>query len=308
MICITGAAGYIGSHTASHLAERGVALRAFVRPTAAPEELDYLRSLEAEIVFGQADDPEVMAKALAGCRAVIHCVGGIQPPRPGDFSSLHEGPAEALAAAALRAGLERVVLVSAIGTRPGSDTAYHRTKALAEDILRSKVETTTIIRPSLVYGRAGGLRDSKLMVRLATFLRSGRALPLPGGGRALVQPLFVGDLARALALSAAEGVAEGQTLDVGGPERMTLRAWVELVAATLGARPRLLPLPQAVAQAVAAAAERFMASPPITVDQVRVMGHNFTAPLDGVQAAFGFAPTTPSEGLKRTYGSTANPE
>lgn len=306
MICITGAAGYIGSHAASALADRGAALRAFVRPTASAGERAFLQSHGAEIVLGEAADPQAMERACAGCRAVLHCVGGIHPPRDGGFHSLHEGPAEALAEAAQRTGVESIVLVSVVGTALEAETAYHRTKARAEEILRSGAWETTVVRPSLVYGRSGGLRDSKFMVRLADHLHSGRPFPLPGGGRSLVQPIFVDDLSRALTLSAAEGVGAGRTVEVGGPERMTLRAWVERLAVVLGVRPRLLPLPQAIGLALAACAERLSSTPPITVDQVRLMGHNLIAPLDGIEATYGFAPTKPAEGLERSYRAIAD--
>lgn len=306
MIGLTGAAGYVGSHAASALAELGVPLRVLVRPTTEPEALAFIQSLGAEIVLDRVEDPRAVERAFAGCRAVLHCVGGIQPPRPGDFHSLHEGPAGALAEAAQATGLERIVLVSAIGTALDADNAYHRSKARAEAILRAGASTTIIVRPSLVYGRAGGLGDSKFMVRLADRLRGGLPLPLPVGGRSLIQPLFVGDLARALALSAAEGMGgSGDPIELGGPERMTLRAWVERLGEVLGIRPRLIPLPRAAAVALAAVAERVASDPPITVDQVRVMGHNFVAPLDGVEATYGFLPLRTAEGLERTYKAGA---
>lgn len=304
MILVTGAGGYIGSHASLALAESGQTLRGFLRPTAADEARAFLRGLGAELFEGDASDREALKGALKGCRAALHCVGGIQPARPGDFRSLHEGPAEALAQAALESGLEHVVLVSALGARPEADNAYHRSKAHAEETLRAGPWTTTVVRPSLVYGRAGGLKDSKLMARMEAFFRKARPLPLAGGGRNLIQPLFVADLALALALSASKGVAAGRTLDLGGPERMTLRQWAGRVAEALGVKPRLLPLPLPLKAALAAAAlaERFSASPPITVDQLRAMTQNFLAPLDGFQEAYGFAPATPAEGLRRTYG------
>lgn len=305
VILVTGASGYIGSHATKTAAGGGEPVRAFVRPGTGSEELAFLRSLGAEVAFGEAEDPEAVSKALAGCRAVIHCVGGIQPSRRGDFRSLHQGPAEALAQAASQEGPERIVLVSAVGVSPGAASAYHRTKARAEEILREAFPQTAIVRPSLVYGHSGGLRDSKLMVRLTTYLRGRKPLPLAGGGLALVQPLFVGDLARALVLSAAEGVAAGGLVELGGPERMTLLAWVERVAEVLGVKARIIPLPVSFALLGAALVERFVKEPPMTVDQVRVMGHNFIAPLEGVEANFGFAPLTPAEGLKLSYGAAS---
>jgi NADH dehydrogenase len=308
LICVTGAAGYIGSHSAWALAEGGEALRAFVRPTTDDEETGFFQQLGAEVVEGEATDPEALGRALKGCRAVLHCVGGIQPSRPGDFHGLHEGPAEALADAGRATDLELVVLVSAVGSRHEADNAYHQSKARAEEILRAGPWTTTVVRPSLVYGQAGGLRESKLMTRLESFFRRGRPLPLPQGGRALIQPLFVGDLARALALSTSKALAAGQTVELGGPERMTLREWVERVAMALGLKPRLVPLPLIASLAAAAVAEKLSASPPITVDQVRVMAQNFIAPLDSVQGTYGFAPATPAEGLRRTYGPKPEPD
>lgn len=303
MILITGASGYIGSHAAKRAAEEGEPVRAFIRPGTGDEEVAFLRSLGAEVAFGQATEAEAVSEALAGCRDVIHCVGGIQPSRRGDFRSLHEGPAEALAEAASEAGIERMVLVSAIGAGPGAASAYHRSKARAEEILREAFPPTAIVRPSLVYGHTGGLRDSKLMVRLTTYLRSGKPMPLAGGGLALVQPLFVGDLARCLVASATKGVAAGEIVELGGPERMTLLAWVERVAEVIGVGARILPLPVSFSLIAAALAELLLKEPPMTVDQVRVMGHNFIAPLDGVEANFGFAPLTPAEGLKLSYGA-----
>jgi NADH dehydrogenase len=301
LICITGAAGYIGSHTALRLAQRGQPIRALIRPETPSQARAFLESLGAELVAGDALDPEVLGRALAGCGSVIHCVGGIQPPRPGDFQALHEGPARALAEAARRAPIEHIVLVSALGTRPDAETNYHRSKALAEILLSHGPWTTTIVQASLVFGRKGGLKDSKLMVRLRSLLEARRPIVLPEGGKALIQPLFVDDLARALALCASEGIASGQTIELGGPRRLSLRSWIEMLGEVLGTKAKVVSLPRPLLLGIALALERFSSRPLITVDQLRLMVQNFTAPLDSLKSTFGLEPTELEEALRESY-------
>src|SRR5262249_26017560 len=131
----------------------------------------------------------------------------------------------------------------AIGADEHSSSQYYRTKAAGESAIRSAVPSATIMRPSLVFGP-----EDQLTNRFATLARMLPVLPLIGGGTTRVQPVFVGDVATAVA-DAAEGKAHSATIyELGGPEVLTMRQIQEFVLATIERSRVLAPLPFGIAR------------------------------------------------------------
>ena len=126
------------------------------------------------------------------------------------------------------------------------------------------------MRPSLVVGRVVGRRDSKLVSRYRDLILKRRLVPLVNGGSSRVQPVFVGDLAEALAAVAAPEGPAGLTLEVGGPEVVTMREFVERLMRVLSTRKPVLGLPAGIARAIALVCESVQRVPILSRDQVAI--------------------------------------
>jgi NADH dehydrogenase len=183
------------------------------------------------------DDPASMDRALSGCSAVVHLPGVLIEGPGSSYRDANVVPAESTIAAALRAGVQKFVLVSAVGADEHSRNAYYRSKGHAERLLRDSGLSYTIMRAPLVLGPAteGGLA-------LQRNARGARARLL-GGGQHLQQPLDLRDLANGARRAAEPEIAPKQVLEFVGPEAISERELVERAARELGHDVQIRSLP-----------------------------------------------------------------
>jgi uncharacterized protein YbjT (DUF2867 family) len=158
-----------------------------------------------------------------------------------------------------------MIHVSAIGADPGSPALYARNKAAGEQAVWAACPTATIFRPSIVFGP-----EDAFFNRFASIARVSPVLPLIGGGHTKFQPVFVGDVAQAIAKAADGEARQGVTYELGGPDVRTFRELMEFILATTERRRLLVPMPFAVAEFEAWFLQ-FLPTPLLTPDQVRLL-------------------------------------
>ncbi len=266
-ILVTGANGRLGQSLATALAGRRP-LRAAVRSERAAETLRALpESARPELVRVDWSDPDALARAGEGCADWIHLVGILKETRNARYESAHEGPARALVRAAEKAGARRIVSVSILGAAPGSGNACLASKGRADAILLEGAVPATVLRVPMVLG------PDELAVAALRARASAPVCFLVGGGRSLEQPIDSRDLVRALE-RALEADVERRALDLAGPESLPHRELLARVAALLGTRPRIVPLPAAGVAALAWCFERLLANPPLTPAMLGVLEHD----------------------------------
>lgn len=268
---LTGATGFLGGHVLGELMRRGHSVRCLIRPTSRPtlEEMVRLEDRErVEVVPGDvAADNGVGEDAAAGCDAIVHLVGIIRafPRRGVTFRRVHLGGTEAMIGAAQRAGVDRFLLMSALGTRSHAPTEYHRTKWEAEESLRASEMRWTIFRPSLILG-AGGEFLEDVLVRLVR----PRIAPALASGRPRFQPIGAPDLARGIVNALERPETEGCVYEVGGREVLTLAELLRTTARVRGHGTLLVPVPVALVWPLAWLLDRF-AFFPVSRDQLTMM-------------------------------------
>jgi uncharacterized protein YbjT (DUF2867 family) len=174
-----------------------------------------------------------------------------------------EGAAN-VARAAARVGA-RMIHVSALGADATSRSRYARSKAKGEEAVLAAVRGATIFRPSIVFGS-----EDDFFNRFGAMARVSPVLPLIGGGRTRFQPVFVGDVAAAIAKAVEGGAKGGAIYELGGPETRTFREILEFVLATTGRRRLLVPIPFAIAK-LQAFFLQFLPKPLLTPDQVELL-------------------------------------
>ncbi len=177
--------------------------------------------------------------------------------------------ARTIAEAARAAGARRFVQMSALGADPASPSAYGRTKAEGEAAVRAVFKDAVIVRPSVIFGPGDGLLN-----RFAALAVMSPALPLIGGGATRFRPVFVNDVAEALAQAAETPDAAGRTYELGGPSVWTMEDILKLVLRETRRGRGLVPLPFFVARALGSMAQMTALvglTPPLTADQVRML-------------------------------------
>jgi len=238
---------------------------------------------QIEIVQANVRAPQTVERALEGAEGAIYAVGVLFESGRQNFTSLQaEGP-RLVAEAARRQGAERFVLMSAIGADLSSPSKYARTKAQGEAGARAASPSTTILRPSVVFGP-----EDQFFNRFAAMAQVSPVLPLIGGGHTRMQPVFVGDVARAAARALADPGAAGKTYELGGPGVHSFRELMATMLQVIGRDRILLPIPWGLARLLAAGGDLAAAlraplpmipPPPITTDQVQLLrADNVVAP------------------------------
>ena len=244
------------------------AVRALVRSERAAASLRELPPAQRpEIVQVDWADAEALARAGSGTSDWIHLVGILKETRSSRYADAHERAALALARAAALAGARRVVAVSILGAEPSATNACLASKGRADQTLLTGAVPATLLRVPMVLG-PGELG--------AAALRAQATAPvafLVRGGATLEQPIDRRDLVRALLLAVSAPAALGP-LDLAGPESLSHRALVSRIGARLGRRPRILPLPFALVNALAFGFERVAAEPPLTRAMLGVLEHD----------------------------------
>jgi NADH dehydrogenase len=290
LVTIFGGSGFIGAQTVRALAKQGYRIRVAVRQPGRGYRLRMLGDVgQIEVVQANLRNQDSVKRALAGAQACINLVGILRESGRQGFMSLHEMGARTVAQAAKAAGATTFVQMSALGADANGESKYARTKAAGEAAVREVFPKAIIIRPSVVFGP-----EDHLFNKFAQLASLAPILPLPGAATKM-QPVFVGDVAAAIAKAVAEPSLAGATLELGGPRVMTLREIVELVLREIGRNPPIIALPWNLAGLMGAAGDiaGALINPPITSDQVLMLKSDNVAGLHGQPglASLGIVPT-----------------
>jgi uncharacterized protein YbjT (DUF2867 family) len=265
LVTVFGGSGFLGRHVVRALANRGYRIRVAVRR---PELCGFLRPMgrvgQINAVQANLRFPQSIAVALRDADIAINLVGILFQRGEQRFDAVQAAGAEAVALAAKSAGAS-LVHVSAIGADANSPSHYARSKAEGERRVLAAQPSATIMRPSIVFGP-----EDDFFNRFAALARIAPALPLVGGGHTRFQPVFVGDVAEAIAKAVDGETKPGTIYELGGPDVYTFRELMEFVLATTGRRRLLVPVPFEVMKFQAAFAQ-FLPKPPITPDQVELL-------------------------------------
>lgn len=266
LVTVFGGSGFVGRNVIRALAKRDFRIRAAVRR---PDLAYHLQPLGrvGQIMPVQANVrfPESVAAAVQGAEIVINLVGILTEGGAQSFDAVQSRGAATIAQAAAAAGA-RMVHVSAIGADLNSPSDYARSKAEGEQAVLAAVPSATIIRPSVVFGQ-----EDQFTNRFATLARAMPVLPLIGGGDTKLQPVYVGNLAAAIADAAEGKLQAGATYEIGGPDVMTLREVQELVLKVIERSRLLVPLPFPLATAKSYVLQYAPGPLKLTPDQVELL-------------------------------------
>ncbi len=257
---VFGGTGFLGRAVVARLNAEGARVRMAVRhPDAA------VAPAGVEAVAADLRDAATVARAVADADWVVNAVGLYQESRSETFQAIHVEGARTVAEAANRGAAEALVHISGIGADLASESSYVRARAAGEIAVREAFPEATILRPSVLFGPEDSFFNS--LARIARLLP---AFPLFGDGRTQLQPVYVEDVAAAVARSLSLAEARGRIYELGGKHSYSYRALIELLLRHIGIRRPLLPLPFAVWEAQASLLG-LLPRPPITHDQIALM-------------------------------------
>ncbi|MGJ5080245.1 complex I NDUFA9 subunit family protein [Bradyrhizobium sp. HKCCYLS3013] len=269
LVTVFGGSGFVGRNVVRALAKRDYRIRVAVRR---PELAGHLQPLgrvgQIHAVQANLRYPDSVASAMRDSHVAINLVGILTESGAQTFDAVQAEGAATVAKAAAAAGA-RMVHVSAIGADPESASAYARAKAAGEAAVLAAVPEAVIMRPSVVFGP-----EDQFTNRFAGLARISPFLPLIGGGETKMQPVYVGDVATAVA-DAVDGKAQpGATYELGGPEVLSFREILKIILEITDRDRALLPVPFGLAKMKATFLQFAPGPLKLTPDQVELLRHD----------------------------------
>lgn len=260
-VTLIGGSGFLGRYITQRLASQGHLLRIAVRD---PERAAFLKPFGATgqitPIFADITRPQTLTRALAGANAVINLVGILAERAPGDFGRVQAEGAGHAARIAAEQGATQYIHISAIGADPASPSAYGRSKAEGEALVRGHFPRATILRPSIVFGP-----EDQFFNRFAAMARIAPVMPVIAGGTRF-QPVYVGDVAAAVVEALARGTDAAPLYELGGPDIRSFRELLGYILAETGRNRPLVEVPAAAANLLAR-----MPMSGLTTDQLRML-------------------------------------
>jgi uncharacterized protein YbjT (DUF2867 family) len=243
LVTVFGGSGFVGRHVVRALAKAGWRVRVAVRR---PDLAGHLQPMGGvgQIMPVQANlrYPDSVIRAVDGVDAVVNLVGILAEGGRQSFGAVQSEGARTIGMACARAGITNVVQVSAIGADRNSASNYARSKWEGEAGIRAGVPTVVIMRPSIIFGP-----EDKFFNQFASLARILPALPLIGGGETKFQPVFVGDVADAIALALDGKAKTGATYEIGGPAVWSFKEILSYILTQTDRKRPLVPVPFGIA-------------------------------------------------------------
>lgn len=268
VVTVFGAGGFVGRYVVQTLLAQGARVKAAVLNPATAMHLKPLGNLgQLELIAADVTKPGSVFAAIEGSTGAVNLVGSFA-----DMDAINAEGAGTVAAAAKAAGVSSFVHISAIGADADGEARYARSKAAGEAAVRAAFPTATILRPSIIFGR-----EDQFINRFAGLVRMLPVVPVIGP-KTLFQPVFVGDVARAV--TAALASQGGETLELGGAETFSMLELNEWIAKAIGHSPAFAPIPLFAAKPLT-----FLPFGPISGDQLKMLAtDNVVTGEDGLGA------------------------
>lgn len=308
MILVTGASGFLGSSLVPRL----------VRQRLEPVRILLHRKDPGweglEQVVGDVTRPRSLAEAVRGVDTIIHLVAIIRE-RPGrTFLGINYLGTKNVVQAAEQAGVQRLLLLSAIGAGPEERFPYLYSKWLAEEVIKGSRLTWTVLRSSIIYGErdefSNKLADlvrrrlgSAFPVQGGPLARLGRlasglpVVPVVGSGKTPFQPIWVEDVVAILLKTIDAQVTFGRTVELGGPEHISYQGMLEAIMDALGEHPLKVHVPLVLMRPMVRLMSALLPDFPVTPQQLDMLQVSNTTVPDAVERIFGFRPTPFQEGI-----------
>ena len=277
---MTGATGFTGSAVVPILIAAGYSVRCFVRQSSNRRGLSLTG---CEWAVGDVSDHDSLLAAMDGCDMLM------------SVTSLGFGHAPTIVGAARSSGIQRAVFVSTTAVQTTLNARSKSVRLAAEQLIVESGIPFTILRPTMIYGSS---RDRNIS-RLVRFLWKLPVVPVVGSGLYHQQPVYVGDVARALVASLNTAATVGNTYAVAGPEPLTFNELVDTIASVIGRTVITVRLPARPVLSVLSLSESLGVKLPIRKEQVQRLQEDKVFDISPARRDFGYAPIPFGEGVQR---------
>ena len=269
IIAIFGGGGFIGKHLMRQLtnldyrikvATRNPYLKGYLKPLGSPGQIELFKTN----IFNEEDVKQV----LNNCDLVINLVGILNETKKQKFNQIHSQFPHLLSNLCNEVGVKNLIHISALGVKEKHDSKYMQSKLQGEKNIQKNFKASVILRPSVVFGP-----EDKFFNTFASIAQFSPILPLIGGGKTKFSPIYVGDVAEAIAKVLELNNSEPKIYELGGPENYSFKELMEILLLEIKKKRFLIPIPFELAKFNSYFLQ-MMPNPLLTPDQVELLKHN----------------------------------
>ena len=284
MILVTGGTGFIGQALIRRLVEDGEKVRVLLRPSKVNPDLP--KGMPVDVAISNITDRRSLQIAMIGVETVYHLVGGEWLGTSGDLNQIEILGTRTLIEVCKEAGVKHIIYLSHLGADRASAYPVLKVKGIVEEFIRKSGIKFSIIRSGLVFGPGDHFTaDLAKLFSAFPFI-----FPIPGDGKTLVHPIWIEDLAACLAWTRGMEELENQTVEIGGPELLSIREVVQSVLDARGVRRRLVKMHPVNLRAAAVFFEYFFSGLPLSVYWIDYLAANRTCQIETISRVFGLLP------------------
>lgn len=293
-VFVTGGTGFVGRNIVRALGDRPV--RVLARD---PADAARLKAPNLEVAAGDVTKAESLRGAMDGCEAVIHLVAIIEEKRGATFDSVIRGGTVNVVQEALRAGVQRLLHMSALGTRNDPRFGYFEAKWQAERAVEQSGIPWTIFRPSIIFGPGDGF-----VTLLAKLVKTAPVIPVVGAGKSLFQPIAVEEVAAAYVRALDDPTTAGHIYELGGGETYTYEELLDVVAGQLGVSKPKAHVPTGLMKGIVALSSPLPKAlrPPVTSEQLKMLAIDNATNRSATAELIGKEPMRLEDGLSYLGG------
>lgn len=286
MILITGSTGFVGRHLAKRLVAEGERPRCLVRSREKAQQV--LPLDEVELAIGDITKPTTLAPAMQGIDTVVHSAfitADLKESRSVSYYEVNVGGTRNLVEQARRAGVQKIIVMSGLGTKPDKEGSYMQGRYLAEQAVKESGLAWSILQPSIQFGE-----QAAFFTGLAALIRMAPVVPVVGTSKRKFQPIWVEDVVTCLMKQIREDQRTSKTYVVGGSEQVTYGEILTLLAKAMGKKRLNVPTPVPFVYLGASMMQAVLSKPPITTAALTLFSFEQTTDLNAVERDFGFKP------------------
>lgn len=263
-VAVIGGAGFVGRAVVEKLARKGARILVLARNSERAKILKPLGDVgQITPVAGNVLNDADLERILAPADMVVNLVGVLASKGKQSFKALHAELPARIAELSQKHDIEKIVHISALGAELGAASQSARSKAEGERGLLRAMPEATILRPSVIFGPGDGF-----FCRFGQMAMIAPALPLIGGGRNKMQPVYIGDVAEVVMRCLEDRATDGQIYELGGPKQYSFKELMQMTCEATDRPAALVSIPSALMR-VPAALFSVLPNPPITIDQIR---------------------------------------